>query len=35
MLERILSQCEDLRQDDAEYLLRKLNDLAPAHLGAA
>ena len=35
MLERILSQCDELRADDAEYLLRKLNDLAPAYLASA
>ncbi len=35
LLERILTQCEDLRPDDAEYLLRKLNDLAGDNADAA
>jgi len=35
MLERILTQCDDLRWDDAEYLLRKLMDLAPPTMHAA
>ncbi len=35
MLERILTQCEQLRPDDAEYLLRKLNDLASPVFDAA
>ncbi len=30
-LERVLTQCEDLTDEDADYLLRKLNDLAPPH----
>ncbi len=35
VLERVLSVCEDLRQEDADYLLHKLDDLAPAALHAA
>lgn len=29
ILERVLTQCEDLGNDDADFLLRKLKDLAP------
>lgn len=29
VIERILTQCEDLQQADIDYLLRKLDDLAP------
>ena len=35
MLERILTQCEELRNEDADFLLRKLRDLAPPHMVAA
>jgi uncharacterized protein (DUF2336 family) len=35
MLERILTQCEGLRNEDAEFLLRKLKDLAPPDMAAA
>lgn len=34
VLERVLSVCEDLKAEDADYLLRKLDDLAPATLQA-
>ncbi len=32
VLERVLSVCDDLQAEDADYLLRKLDDLAPASL---
>ena len=35
MLERILTQCEELRNEDADFLLRKLKDLAPPDMAAA
>lgn len=35
MIERILTQAEDLQEDEADFLLRKLNDLAPPGYSAA
>jgi uncharacterized protein (DUF2336 family) len=35
MLERVLTQCEGLQNEDAEFLLRKLKDLAPPDMAAA
>ncbi|MEQ8966570.1 MAG: DUF2336 domain-containing protein [Azospirillaceae bacterium] len=34
VMERILTQAEDLRADDVDYLLRKLTDLAPPEIAA-
>jgi len=34
VMERILTQADDLRADDADYLLRKLTDLAPPEIAA-
>lgn len=31
MIERILTQCDTMRSEDADYLLRRLDDLASAH----